>query len=50
MPRLALYECRVDTVLDEVRNVGVPQAVGSQVLGQTSAGPVDGESLVDFAH
>ena len=48
MPGLALHKCRVDTVLDEVRNVGVAQAVRREIVRQAGASPVDGESLIDL--
>nr|WP_313863778.1 hypothetical protein [Mycobacterium sp.] len=49
MTGLALHKCRVDTVFDEVRNVGVAQAVRREIVRQARTSPVDGESLVDLA-
>lgn len=49
MTGLALHKCRVDTVFDEVRNVGVAQAVRREIVRQPRTSPLDGESLVDLA-
>lgn len=49
MSGLALHECGVDTVFDQVRDVGVAQAVRREIIRQARASPVDGESLVDLA-
>ena len=48
MPDLLLHEQRVDTVLDQVRNIGVAQAVHRQFAWQPGRRPPQGEPVIDL--
>src|SRR5680860_1839305 len=47
MPHLLLHEQRIDAVLDQVRHIGMPQAMDRQLDRQPGRRPVEREPVID---